>query len=1090
MNINKLHIFSKNTDATASLRGYHYQILKTVKTWVENYRLDIDDHIYCDFEEDIFQLNEDSKTAKFRQIKLYSRNFSFSSEEIQKCIAHFFMLHVKTDYKSLEKEFVFEANTSVSQNREGNDAELLRNWNKHQGKLSEDLARECALKVKEIVADYIEKQAKAIDKDGKDAIVQEALLIFKSLEESDWVDFIKQIKWEFKDVKADDEFIQLRTSIEELILDLPFHIDKDNLPSIFGELHTFVWDKATQSDIADKKLTSEELNELLLKSSNEADKWYWEVYNRWKDVDEIERVVIGEFYEAIDATRHCRIIKHFRKHKEQWLKIMELYIGKETIDDDFKRTAVYEYLWLLLSPIDIREIPEGNLKGKEDYFRFYFKDFDSFKNGKEMEDAQSLMNIAVAAGFMDKTDLTGPEVQDWFDKMRNTLNSRIEIEQNPNEICYLLENLGTHYLFLNANRDVQDKNVQEVLEPLEKILEKIDKAEYYNVSQLSNRLNDYVELLIETDAEGNSDLIDSLIEFTDKLSPTVEIRSGNFRSAKDDLNRGMKYLNSVTPKLLLRALDSFHKAKTKFKNEESFEGYVLALINIAQLYSVIGMNLAAKYYALGAAWVSIHKGDRKLLKRIADAFGIMFYADFKQGAWMNAMVSFTDYMSARNEFKGAPLNPELEEMPFKIMADLALILHVSPKLAPELKVMVEHQINNFGELGEQFIKPPLQKFEESHPTYQTIITAIERELTDVPLNDVGKTRKVNFNALGIEWTISFDNTYEMTPQSEEFCGIAQIVLAEIALSKYDFHLIRGKVEIQLEISQNFKGPAQEPSNDSIIWKAWVRHLDSQNPIEINLNTSSCVTAIRSIVSRLSLLPFDEFDTLFDSLFKESDLAGKTQLQGLYQRMYRYVFKQPNFDVIQRQNFQEVSMPNIDLPKTNKVMEWENKLSSLYNQEVSLKQIDCRFDRLNKNIYLTIGELVENPEFIALLKSLRNEGWQDWHIFLAISNFILTQKTQFKLREISNPTQEDFNRIYFEIKEMDEADFKAEFPVIAFQSLDFQFTLKNTIILILESFGLTNPSKYPNFDAIKEFLDVRFNMAADGSGDKNPFKDIK
>jgi hypothetical protein len=457
---------------------------------------------------------------------------------------------------------------------------------------------------------------------------------------------------------------------------------------------------------------------------------------------------------------------------------------------------------------------------------------------------------------------------------------------------------------------------------------------------------------------------------------------------------------------------------------------------------------------------------------------------------MNAIVSFTDYMSARNEFKGTPLNPDLEEMPFKIMADLALVFHVSPKIAPELKVMIEHQINDLGVLGEEFIKPSLQVFKESHPTYQTLIPVIERELTDVPLNDLGKTRKVNFNALGIEWTISFDNTYEMTPQSEEFCGIAQIVLAEIALSKYDFHLIRGKVEIQLETSKDFKGPAQEPSNESIIWKAWVRHLDSQNPTDINMNTSSCVTAIRRIVSHLSLLPFDEFDKFFDSLFKDSDLAGKTQLQGLYQRMYRYVFKKPNFDALQRQNFQAVSITNIALPKTNMVMEWENKLSTLYSQEVSLKQIDCRFDRLNKNIYLTIEELVDNQEFVLLLKSLRNEGWQDWHIFLAINNFILTQKTQFKLREIPNPTQEDFNRIYFEMKEMDETDFKAEFPVVAFQSLDFQFSLKNTMILILESFGLANPSKYPNFDAIREFLDVRFNMAEDGSGDKNPFKDIK
>ena len=330
----------------------------------------------------------------------------------------------------------------------------------------------------------------------------------------------------------------------------------------------------------------------------------------------------------------------------------------------------------------------------------------------------------------------------------------------------------------------------------------------------------------------------------------------------------------------------------------------------------------------------------------------------------------------------------------------------------------------------------------------------------------------------------------MTPQSEEFCGVVQIVLAEIALSKYDFHLIRGKVEIQLETSKAFKGPSQEPSNETIIWKAWVRQLDSQDPKEINLNTSSCVTTIRSIVSRLSLLPFDDFDTLFDSLFKESDLAGKTQLQGLYQRMYRYVFKQPNFDVLQRQNFQEVSIPNIDLPKTNKVMEWESKLSALYDQEKSLKQIDCRFDRLNKNSYLTIEKLVVNPEFVTLLKSLRDEGWQDWHIFLAITNFILDYKSRLKLKELSSQNEEQFKILFNEMRKLDEAEFRVKFPIDAFTTPEFRFQIKNTMILILESFGLANPSKYPNFDAIREFLDVRFNMVEDGSGDKNPFKDIK
>lgn len=75
MGISNLYIFSKDTDANASLRGYHYQVLKAVETWVDNFNNGIDEEIYCDFEEDIFQKNPTLKTAKFRQIKLYSSNF-------------------------------------------------------------------------------------------------------------------------------------------------------------------------------------------------------------------------------------------------------------------------------------------------------------------------------------------------------------------------------------------------------------------------------------------------------------------------------------------------------------------------------------------------------------------------------------------------------------------------------------------------------------------------------------------------------------------------------------------------------------------------------------------------------------------------------------------------------------------------------------------------------------------------------------------------------------------------------------------------------------------------------------------------------
>ena len=41
MELHKLFLFSKNTDAFAAQRGYNYQTIKTLETWVSNFLSDI-----------------------------------------------------------------------------------------------------------------------------------------------------------------------------------------------------------------------------------------------------------------------------------------------------------------------------------------------------------------------------------------------------------------------------------------------------------------------------------------------------------------------------------------------------------------------------------------------------------------------------------------------------------------------------------------------------------------------------------------------------------------------------------------------------------------------------------------------------------------------------------------------------------------------------------------------------------------------------------------------------------------------------------------------------------------------------------------
>lgn len=1093
MSISKLHIFQKNTDATASLKGYLYQVLKTVETWTENFSKGIDDEIYCDFEEDIFEKNQITQKAKFRQIKLYSSNFSFASEEINKCIAHFFMLHVKTDYTSYDKEFVFEANSSIAQKRGENDAKLLEEWNKNQENIDDELLGKCVSKVKAIISDYINKQVEALKGKAEEETINEALEVFNLLQDADWIEFTTRIKWKFKNVSPEVEFLQLKDNIEAIILKLPFPIDEKNIAATFGLLHSIAWEKASEKNPDDRKLTLVELKEVLLQSANDNDKWYWAVFERWKEVEAFDHFTIGEFYEVIDATRYCRQHPYLIKHDDQWKKILKIYIDKIEMADEFRRTAIYEFLWLRFRPIDFYTKPAGDLFNETEYFNSYFNEFSAFKNARELEDAQSLIHIALAACSFGITDLNIETVNNWFNQVEKTINLRLQKETNPNEICHLLENLGTHFLFLNS-RKKDRKDVSQVNAPLGKILSYINQADFYDATSLSERLNKYIGFFIEIEPEENAELIEAIETFTEKLNPIVEQRHGAYKAAKVEVDKGYKYLKSNNPILLLKALNCFHKAKTLWYRQEHIEGFVLGLLNIGQLYSAIGMNLAAKYYAMGAAWMSIHNGERHLLKRIADAFGFIFHADFKQGAWMNAIISFADYINAWNELKGTPLDPDIDEMPFKAMADLALIFHSTPKFSPQLKVLIDTHIAMLGELGDDFIKPLFPGLEKDFPTDTSLKNLLENKLTDKPLNDIGKKRIICFNALGSTWEISFNNDYYTTPIAEEFCGIMQVVLAEIALSKYDYHLLKSNaIKLELEINPDNLPPEQLPSHEEMKWKVYLEYFDSTVPEKVNLHTAKSSTTLMYILESISLLPEIEFRELFQKLFSESDLAGKTLVLGSYQRMYRYIFQQQRFDSLQRQHFEYIKPSFLNLPEVSSVMKWDEVYSEKYNQEEAIQNIKNRFKNSHKCIYLTIEKLKQDEGFFDLINDLRKKGWHDWQIILSIMNFIINEKTRHQLSdkkfESEEKYREAFDKLFHELCQTDEKNCYMEFPLNSFKSKLFEFQLNNTLVIILKSYGLENKANFPNFSAVKDFLDIRFNMLNDNSNEGNLIADI-
>jgi hypothetical protein len=897
MSITKLYIFSKDTDATESIRGYNYQVLEVVRTWLLNYKESKSDEIHCDFEDDIFENNPLEKTAKFRQIKLYKSNFSFSSEEVRKCIAHFFMLHVKTDYSSFEKEFIFEANSSIAQKYTGNDAELLREWNANQDNPSDDLLVRCVAKVKEIAKEYVKDQTKGKE---NEPTVMEALTVFNSIQESEWLAFTKCIKWIFKDITPENALSGIKDEIELVIKSLPFAgID---VAAIFGILHAKAWDSASQTDPTKRKLTLDGLQEILTQAASESDKWYWGIFEKWNG-NRPNAFFAGEFFEVIDAVRYSKQNSHLTGYDEEWIAILKTYIEEIEIPESCKRTAIYELLWLTLRP-SLDSAPIGSLDGCEDYLKYYFSDFNDFKTAQNLEDAQHLLNIIAPVAIDEKSKISFEAIKAWYVQFEERLDSLLGKTVEPNTLCSLLEVKAIFDIDKTGREDNPDaaKNITQSLETLRELLK---DTPFYNVTKLLTIINFYIELLIGADAHRNSAIIEVLEKFSEKITPVVADRKGKFQAGKTESLRAVQYFMNGDPSLLLKVLERLYKAKEALYQKESFNAYVIVLQNIAQIYSMIGMNMAAKYFALGSAWIARHTEDENLMRKIVPSYALVFDGDFRQGAWMNAIMSFADYINAHDYFISTPLEIGNGGMSDQILKDFSLILYSMPKISPQLTILAEHHLNEIEDLKEP-VKCYMGEIDKACPNIEDLRKHLSMEIIDTPLNDMGQRRFVRFSALGIAWQISFINNYETEAIAEGFCALFQIVLTEVALTKTDLELNVENAKIELEITKDIELPVLIYIEPNRTWKVSLQYFDSKETKEVHGYLAKSTTTIMYVLKAMSSLSETEFKGRFMKLYSEFGMGDKTMLPGLHQRIHRDFFSQERFDRLQRQYFQSIT----------------------------------------------------------------------------------------------------------------------------------------------------------------------------------------
>lgn len=260
----EFHIFKRNTEAIATNRGFYYQYLVTIKLWLDNFVNEIDNEIYCEREDDIFEFNPKTNTYRFHQVKCYADGFGLNSPEIKSSLLNFFNLYLKykANYNGL---FYFETNAFLRP-RAGKS---LKKWYKKQqgGDYSPtEFIGETRIILSKLINTNLNKYiVEEIDQQKIKLAKTKVADFNKQLNSKHFENFTKMIRWEFSGEKDTQEAVlTLLQDVKSVISSGKLKYDKSiNENLLLGLILNTVVEKSTTKDETQRLLNNSLLQKIL-----------------------------------------------------------------------------------------------------------------------------------------------------------------------------------------------------------------------------------------------------------------------------------------------------------------------------------------------------------------------------------------------------------------------------------------------------------------------------------------------------------------------------------------------------------------------------------------------------------------------------------------------------------------------------------------------------------------------------------------------------------------------------------------------------------------------------------------------------------
>jgi hypothetical protein len=133
----------------------------------------------------------------------------------------------------------------------------------------------------------------------------------------------------------------------------------------------------------------------------------------------------------------------------------------------------------------------------------------------------------------------------------------------------------------------------------------------------------------------------------------------------------------------------------------------------------------------------------------------------------------------------------------------------------------------------------------------------------------------------------------------------------------------------------------------------------------------------------------------------------------------------------------------------------------FNESEALRLIENRYQRSAEMFPLTLRQLSADAGFQQLLSKLRNSGWKDWHILLAVGNI--------RLNSLVDARAPNYKELFRTAMRKGEGVEDRLAPVACFNEERLRDSLQFSQASTITSMGFRVDQMTPNFPGIDSFL---------------------